>query len=132
MRSVIKNPSLSAMFPILLFVVLIINSCYYDKQEELYQYSKLNTCDTMAFSFNVKVKPIFQNYCMGCHNAVTARGGVILENYDGVKNVAQNGRLFGAISRNAGFVPMPKDAPKLSECNITLIRKWIENGMLNN
>jgi hypothetical protein len=46
--------------------------------------------------------------------------------------VADNGKLVGAITHAAGFLPMPQSAPKLSDCNINKIKDWVNRGALNN
>ena len=41
-------------------------------------------------------------------------------------------QLFGAINHLPNFQPMPRNAPKLSDCKIDQIQIWIENGTPNN
>jgi hypothetical protein len=89
-------------------------------------------CDTAKYTYSGGVKPIISKYCQGCHNTATQSGGLILENYDVLRVVATNGRLLGAIKRLPGYSPMPKGGNKLSECEITIIEKWINAGTLNN
>jgi hypothetical protein len=40
--------------------------------------------------------------------------------------------LYGTISHSAGFLPMPQNGNKLSDCNITKIRLWVADGAPNN
>ena len=58
--------------------------------------------------------------------------GIVLEGYDNLKPFAESGTLLGVITHAQGFMPMPQDASKMSDCNINKIRSWIENGMPNN
>jgi len=46
--------------------------------------------------------------------------------------LALNGTLAGAIEHTPGFTPMPQFGDKLSDCNIAIIKAWINNGALNN
>ena len=75
---------------------------------------------------------MINKYCQGCHNAATQSGGLILENYDGLRVVATNGRLLGALKRLPGFSPMPKGGNKLSDCEINIVEKWVNAGAPNN
>lgn len=91
-----------------------------------------NLCDTTVFSFSGAIRNIITNKCQGCHSGLAASGGIDLSTYEGVKAKITDGRLWGAINHLAGFSPMPKNGAKLSECEITLIRRWIDAGSLNN
>lgn len=89
-------------------------------------------CDTNSFSFSTSIQPLINTNCVGCHNASLASGGIRLDNYTSVKAVADDGRLFGAISHQQGFVAMPQGGAKLPECNITQVKKWIASGAPDN
>lgn len=89
-------------------------------------------CDTSSFTFAAKIRPIFQTNCVGCHSGASASGGIDFTTYEGIRNMAQNGRLWGAINHHAGFSPMPKGGRKLSDCDISLIGGWIRSGTPNN
>lgn len=89
-------------------------------------------CDTAVFTYSGAVKPIIDNKCVGCHNPANLGGNIDLSVYTGVKTVAQNGKLFGSVSQQAGYSPMPKNAAKLSDCELTQLQKWIAAGSLNN
>jgi mono/diheme cytochrome c family protein len=64
--------------------------------------------------------------------AASPSGNILLNNYANVKIQATNGRLVGAVSHAAGYSAMPKNANKLTECQIAQIRKWVNAGALNN
>jgi hypothetical protein len=90
-------------------------------------------CDTSNMKFAANIKPILSANCYSCHsNANFAVSGVKLEDYDDVKNRADDGKLIGVITHAAGYPPMPQGGAKLSECNINKIRSWIDHGALNN
>jgi mono/diheme cytochrome c family protein len=98
-------------------------------------YPSAAVCDTSAVKFSIEVKNILVANCYSCHAAAVANaagGGGALETYNNVKNWAQPGILLNNIERNPGANPMPKNASKLSNCDIAKIRTWIRNGMLNN
>jgi hypothetical protein len=109
-----------------------INSCYYDKESQLYPYS--SNCDTVSVTYSITVRTILQNAgCLGCHTSPAVSGGnIVLDNYNDVKTIAQSGRLYGAINQNPGYKPMPQNGGKLTKCDISKIKKWIDLGTVNN
>jgi hypothetical protein len=114
------------------FFLLPVTSCYYDKEEILYPQG---VCDTnSAVTYSVSIAPVLNTNCnsTSCHGGSTPAAGIKLDVYAGVKAVADNGKLVGAVSHAAGFSPMPKNAAKISDCNIAKIKKWIAAGALNN
>jgi cytochrome c5 len=113
----------------LFLLSLLTNSCYNDKEEILYPQS---VCDTANITYSRSVVPVLSANCTSCHGGNTPSAGISLDNYNGIKTVADNGKLLGAVSHTAGFSPMPKNGAKMSSCNITKIKKWIDAGALNN
>ena len=93
-----------------------------------------NNCDTVNMEYLADVVPILQNNCYRCHGSNSNSGslGIVLEGYNNIKPYAESGTLIGVITHAQGFVPMPQDASKLSDCNINKIRSWIANGIQNN
>ena len=119
-RSIIK---------LLLLAVIALPACYYDNEEDLYPQGE---CITTDISFAQDIVPIIQQNCYVCHSAAVNSGSITLEGHANLVNYALNGRLMGAITHQSGFVPMPQNAPKLSECNIAKIQQWVTDGALNN
>jgi hypothetical protein len=112
----------------------LAQGCYYNSEEFLFPEIG-NNCDTTVVNYGQSVVPIIENNCLSCHSntSATALGGnVRLEDYDDIKLRADDGKLLGTISHTPGFVPMPDGAPKLPDCNIDIIRLWIEAGALDN
>lgn len=89
-------------------------------------------CDTAVFTYSGAVKPLMTTKCQGCHSGGAASGGIDLSSFNGVKSVATNGSLWGAINHLSGFTAMPQNGAKLSDCEIEQIRKWIDSGSPNN
>ena len=92
-----------------------------------------NVCgDTVNITYSISVKTIITNKCQGCHSGTSPQGGIDLSTYTGVKAQVTNGKLWGSVNWNAGFFAMPKYGNKLSICELTQIRKWIDLGAPNN
>lgn len=91
-----------------------------------------DNCDTNKtdYSYNSHIKPIMEVYCIGCHSSSSANGH-ILNSFDGIKNSVLSGRFLGAINQENGFSQMPKNLDPLTKCQITIIQKWIDQGMKN-
>ncbi|MBK9291730.1 MAG: hypothetical protein IPM52_08910 [Bacteroidetes bacterium] len=91
-----------------------------------------NNCDTLNVTFSAHIQPIMQNNCTGCHSGSQPQGGILLTDHTTISAAAATGRLLGSIMHSPGYAAMPQGAPKLDNCKITQIRKWIENGSPNN
>jgi hypothetical protein len=89
-------------------------------------------CDSTKFAFSETIQPILNTNCKGCHNSASASGGVNLDNYNGVKIVASDGRLLGVTKQLSGYPAMPRGGTKLSDCQIMKLEKWIAAGVPNN
>jgi hypothetical protein len=85
-------------------------------------------CDTVNVTFSASISPVIDTYCKGCHSGGNPSGGISLETYDQIAALAQNGKLYGSVSHQQGYVAMPNNSPMLSGCIITMFRIWAENG----
>jgi hypothetical protein len=118
---------------ILMICMVTVNSCYYDKEDLLYGSNNAPCTDTTGtISYTQKVVPVLQQYCYSCHTGSFPSGGIMMGTYATDKAIAQNGKLHGSISYSAGYSPMPKGMPKLNNCQVAVIKKWVDAGMLNN
>ncbi len=113
----------------LLSVILVLNACYYDVEEELYPDTE---CTTDNMSYNDDILPIIQLNCYACHDQRNQLAGVILEGHAALKTYVDNGKLLGVIRHDPGFPPMPNGAPKLRSCDIEKIESWVNDGAMNN
>ncbi|OKL38623.1 hypothetical protein [Pontibacter flavimaris] len=110
----------------------VTTACTNDNEEDLAPQPDHQDCDTTAITFSGSIVPILAANCYSCHAAGIAEGGVVLDNYNGVKEEAGHGHLVGAITHAPGFPPMPQGAAKLPDCDIEKIRKWVDAGAPNN
>lgn len=121
---------------LLLCIVVVATSCYYDNEEALYPVTTtVRECDTTAVTYSASIAPVIALKCNSCHSitsAPSAGGNIILEGHMNMENVAATGKLLGAVTHAPGYSSMPKTGNKLSYCEITAIRRWIEANMPNN
>ena len=90
-------------------------------------------CDTTNVSFSGRIQPLFNTWCVGCHNSATAGGGYDLSTYAGVKNsISPSDRLMGSLNQVSGYSAMPSGSGKLSTCDINAVQKWVNSGYQNN
>ena len=114
---------------------IIIHGCYYDKADLVYPSTGVGgaNCDTANMRYSVDITSILSTNCYSCHGGnATDGGGFKLDTYQGIKNMVNNGKLFSAITHSGGASPMPKNATKLSDCNIAKIKAWIDKGAPQN
>ncbi len=106
-----------------------MTACYYDVEEELYPASN---CVTTNLSFQTHIAPILQRNCYACHSAAANTANITLEGHGQVLMHVNSGRLLGAIRHEPGFMPMPRGAAKLIDCDIAKIENWIADGAPDN
>ena len=121
-------------FLLALIALFSLSACYYDHEDILYGATSNQPCTDTAgtVSYTQKVVPILQASCYGCHSGSFPSGNQLMGTYAADKAMGQNGKLYGTIAHSAGFSPMPKGGAKLSTCQIAVVKKWIDQGMLNN
>ncbi len=114
----------------------LVESCYYDKESELYPTSGTVTCDTAAVKFATFVSPLIASGCAtsGCHSTSSQASGINLGTYSAIKAyiVADKATFIGSIDQTAGYSKMPKGAGKFAACDIAKLKAWMNAGALNN
>lgn len=91
----------------------------------------VDPCDVVNVGFAAVIRPILQSNCTSCHSGPFPPENISLNTYAGAKAVADDGRLYGAISHASGFDPMPQGGTKLDDCSIRKIKSWIDKGAPN-
>jgi mono/diheme cytochrome c family protein len=89
--------------------------------------------------FSRDILPLLQSNCAtsGCHDASTQQDDVFLGDYNGIRDQVRPGNpgdsdLFEMITEDDEDERMPPaPRPRLSQAQIDLIRKWIEEGAEN-
>jgi hypothetical protein len=117
---------------IILSMAFLVTGCYYDKEDLLYPAPNAN-CDTIAIiSYAQHVSPLLIQKCSGCHSQGNASGGIAMGTHSLDNVIALNGKLLGTIEHKPGYNPMPQGLARLNTCEIAIIKKWIDNGAVNN
>lgn len=103
--------------------------------------SVTETCDPDTVYFENDILPLLSSRCAfsGCHDAVSAKDGIILDSYTNIMNTGDvrpfrpgNSDLYEVLIETGDdrMPPLPYDGLTTNE--ISLVRKWIEQGALNN
>lgn len=118
------------LIAVALSIIVLSTGCHYDVEEKLYG---TPACDTSNITYSITISGIISTYsCLTCHSGPTPSGSFNLDSYFNVKAKVDDGRLFGAINHSAGFIFMPQNAPKMSQCDIAKVKAWIDAGAPNN
>jgi hypothetical protein len=124
-----KNSWMSVML-----LLIGLSSCYYDKKETLYPADN-SACDSKNSTFSQQVLPILDKKCSSCHGAGVYQslgGGYNLDGFTNVSNYSSaNGVIIKSIKGDPSVSSMPPTG-KLTDCEISKIQNWIDNGAGNN
>jgi hypothetical protein len=107
---------------IIILVVSVFNSCYYDNEEFLYGAGAACT-DTIS-SYTGRLKSIIQNECFDCHNQGSSDGDfstfqLVHQQRDGIICRVVNSPSCGPV--------MPQDG-SISDCDKNAFLLWQQNG----
>jgi hypothetical protein len=117
---------------VLIAVVSLFTSCYYNKEDFLYPVypnQQTGTCDTTNITYGLTIKPIFDNNCKGCHSSGSAFN---LDGYAALSAyLASNSQKLLDDINYTGSQHMPPST-KMGDCQIKQISIWIKAGYPNN
>lgn len=93
-------------------------------------------------TYDDHILPIFRQRCGSCHNASDQKGGLVLDNFNGLMagggsggsvepGDASSSYLYMVINHDSEPF-MPPNQPKMPEKELTLIKEWIDMGALQN
>ena len=102
-------------------------ACLYDKPKPL---ASCNIPPVVTYSG--VIKPIIATHCTSCHSGTAVNGGGVRLDEHSFLIMKVTQPLMNAINHTGTVTPMPKDAGKLDACTIAKIKKWIDDGALNN
>ncbi len=96
-----------------------------------------------AVSYRGQVEPIFRAHCQGCHQPANAQGEFVMSDFARLLGSGESGEpavvpgdsqssyLLAQITPADGVAAMPKKGKPLSADEISLIRRWIDQGAVN-
>jgi hypothetical protein len=120
-------------------ITILVAACYNDKYAQLYPVKTTTTiCDTTTVSYATDLVPIINASCAisgGCHDAAgKSVSGYDFTTYAGLQQVANATVLLNDLNWTpvGSFNDMPKNAGKLSSCDINKFTAWVNQGALNN
>jgi hypothetical protein len=118
-------------------LVLGLSGCYYDTEEELYpDQGKTTTCDTTNSRYSVEVKAILDSKCnsAACHGGASNPSGIPLDSYTNLKAYLDfdKAQFISSIVHDGNASNMPKGSTKLVDCDINMIKSWINKGYPEN
>ena len=111
-------------------ILLLMTNCSYDNSID--SYGNTAACDTAAVTFSQDIDALISQNCEGCHNGMSANGGLILSGHQNTAAAALNGSLIDRTTRSAGDPLLMPPGGALSDCDISKLRAWIAQGAPNN
>ncbi|MFO0923006.1 MAG: c-type cytochrome domain-containing protein [Pirellulales bacterium] len=105
--------------------------------------AKAQAANDATISFEKEIVPILQTHCLGCHQPAKAQGGYEMTRFANLLKGGESGdkaivpkdvassHLLREITPVDGKAPMPKGKNPLSAQEIESIRKWIEQGAID-
>ena len=116
--------------PVLLGLALIFSmlaACETNNETDLYG---VEPCDTTDLTWENGISTIYNAFCVQCHSEFEFYNGIRHDTYEQELLVISDGgvKLRAVINHTGPNEPMPYNAPKLSDCQITMIETWLENG----
>ena len=103
----------------------------------------LSNAQEEPVSFAKDVYPILRDNCFGCHQPAKQMGGYLMTDYNSLMMAGESGSpaivpgnskesyLIHEIAVVDGKAEMPKEGKPLAEAEIELIRRWIDQGAVN-
>ena len=111
-------------------ILLLMTNCSYDNSID--SYGNITACDTAAVTFSQDIDALISQNCEGCHNGMSANGGLILSSHQNTAAAALNGSLIDRTTRSAGDPLLMPPGGALGDCDISKLRAWIAQGAPNN
>ena len=111
-------------------VLLLLTHCTYDNTVD--SYGNTAACDTAAVTFSQDIKALIAKNCEGCHNGMSANGGLVLSGHQNTAAAALSGSLIDRMTRSAGDPLLMPPSGALSDCDISKLKAWIGAGAPNN
>ncbi|CAI8447085.1 MAG: Uncharacterised protein [Cryomorphaceae bacterium] len=109
---------------------LALGSCTFENEED--RYGTGDPCETAAVSYSQDVALILSTNCTSCHNDISPTAGLSLEGHTNASTSALGGGLMNRVQRPSGDPLLMPPSGQLSECDQAKLRKWVNEGALDN
>ncbi|MDX1965651.1 MAG: c-type cytochrome domain-containing protein [Planctomycetaceae bacterium] len=95
------------------------------------------SAETKPVSFYREVRPILQRHCSGCHQPAKSGGKLVLTSFDGFRKGGENGASYIPGKADDSLIlqyvvgdppEMPRGADPLKPAQIEILRRWINEG----
>jgi hypothetical protein len=125
----------------LLLALVLCWSCSFNNVDEDLRPAPVDICspsDTSTVSFQDTIFPIFQKCCSDTANGSCHFPGgappIFYTGYTQIKTVVDNGKLQARLfdQNPSAMPPSYTQGPAISECEKTLIHRWMDQGAPNN
>lgn len=87
-------------------------------------------CDTTVFTFSAGVWPIVESNCQSCHSTSNSNNGN--HQFNNWNDIVSDSEAFWGSIEGINYSLMPQNSNGLSDCQKTIIRKWLNDGAPNN
>lgn len=115
---------------LLIIVISILHSCYYDNEAYLYpETADIVNCTDTSFTYTVRISSLIGNYCYGstCHNQVN-NGRVNFTTFNAIFSLKEEivCRVVEGETCNLGNKMPPSG--NLTACDLEAFSRWEQNG----
>ncbi len=85
---------------------------------------------TRPIVFSRDVAPILERYCVGCHDSVSAEGGVVLDGFSDQFPDPEHARLLPRVAANLRSESMPPEGePRPGEAELETLNAWLDAAL---
>lgn len=107
------------------FLMILISSC----SEGYIPIEEMTQIPSGPVTYETDISPIISSRCISCHSGNNPQVGLLLENYNQVRNSSENGLLIQRINDPADPMPATGLMPTSTRA---LFDEWVNNGYLEN
>jgi len=115
--------------PLVAVLVLVVSGCYYDVEETLYGTER---CNIQWVGFASDIAPLVSLKCAGCHSGTAPSGGLTLQSHAQIASIGISGALVDRTHRPAGDGLAMPPSGRLTECELSKIQNWVNQGSPDN
>jgi hypothetical protein len=154
-KNIILDAFLAGVLFLMALIILMMSSCKHEADvipKQITDNASVNgngngnnnqqsTCDPDSVYFETQVLPLLVSNCAksGCHSVADHKEGIVLNNYSNVMATGEiepgrpdHSKIYEAMIKSDPDDKMPPAPASMTNSQINLIYKWIEQGAQNN